>query len=544
MSAPFVYPYDPIGDNPLSLIADESHAVVPPTRIGDASFIRFRGGPAHVSSIIVESGTQSTRVTLNEGEHYDLVYKHLTASRVLEKDFVGGIILKNRAFNGTIWITYQVLGGNFVVNSPEIIAAFSRSLHNIRYLTFESIAGLPEGFPTANHVVEGDTLINLENVADAIAGVGAAINAQGGGGESAPLQAHIDALLAHTKAQVGLSLLNNWGVASLAGVQAGVINAYVNAAVLKQYVESVLPTDAIEEIQDALTAIETTVTGHGVSITNLGLTLNNAADAIAVLEDAVEDIILWADGVDDAITAILGDITTLFTQVSTATSTANAALTNANNALSRIAAGEFQGSFTQGSFDFLIRPNHTKNIVIAAPGGNGGSVVADALDYVPQLPAGYVELQRRTNLSTGTNLAVPVSVVLVNGGQDGGHTFEPTRYGTGGAGGTITLNSAEVDVSPTPVTTVGSDGEDGADTQTVDTVGGAGHVVGADAFGFGSDGSPKAGAGGSGGYCSFSITNTSAHAQRYTLIIQYAVPVTALQSNDQRAVVMVEHVVI
>lgn len=542
MSAPFVYPYDPIGNNPLSLITDESHAVVPPTRVGDASFVRFNAGPAHRTSIVVESGTQSTRVVLNEGEHYDLVYKHLTASRLLEKDFFGGIILNNRNFNGTIWVSYQSLGGNLIVNAPEVIAAFSRSLHNIRYLTFESIAGLPVGMPVADHVIEGDTLINLEDVADAIANVAAAITSQGTGGTGgASLQAHIDALTAHTKNQVGLSLLNNWGVATLAGVQAGVINAYVNAAVLKQYVESVLPTDAINDIQDALTTIENTVTGQGVSIGNIQLSLSNAADAIAVLEDAVDDIILWADGVDDSISDILGDVTTLFTQVGTATSTANTALSSANSALSRIAASEFQGSFTQGSFDFVIRPGHTKNFVMAASGGNGGKVVADALDYVPQVKAGYIQLQRRTNLTTGANLTVPINVVKVNGGQDGGHTFETTRYGLGGVAGTVVLDSSEVDVSPVATTTSGVAGEDGDDAQVIDTVGGTGHVIGSSTFAEGLAGEPKAGAGGSGGLCTFSISNTSVYAQRYTLIIHH--PDTSLHSGNQRAIATIQHVV-
>lgn len=544
MSAPFEYPYDPIGNNPLGLIQDESHAVVPPARIGDASFIRFKAGPAHVASIIVESGTQSTRVTLNEGEHYEFVYKHLTASRILEREIVGGIILKNRNFSGTIWITYQTLGHSFVVNSPEIIAAFSRSLHNIRYLTFESIAGMPAGFPVADHAVEGDTIIGMEGVADAIATVTAAITAQGTGGEDAQLQAHIEALVSHTKNQVGLSLLNNWGVATLAGVQAGVINAYVNAAVLKQYVESVLPTDAIEEIQDALTTIQTTVTGHGVSIGNLGLTLSNVADALATLEDAVDDIVLWADGVDSAITDIVTDIADLFTQSSSATTTAATALLNANNALSRIAANEFQGSFNQGSFDFVIRQDHTKNMILVAPGGAGGKVVTDVLDYLPQGSVGYIELQRRTDISTGTNLDLPVTVARVRGGQAGGNTIEPTRYGTGGIGGTVTLVTGEVNASPTPTTTLGTAGVDGDNSQTLDTVGATGHTVGSNTFGTGGDGQPMAGSGGSGAMCTFSITNTSAFPQRYTLIIHYSTPITELPNVNQRAIAMVEHTVI
>lgn len=543
MSAPFIYPYDPVGDNPLGLIQNESHAVVPPTRVGDASFIRFRAGPAHRNSIVVQSGTQSTRVTLNEGEHYELVYKHLTASRVLDPEFFGGIILLNRTFNGSIWLEYQSLGGGFVVNSPEIIEAFSRSLHNIRYLTFESIAGMPAGFPVIDHAVEGDTLINMEDVADAIAAVAAAITAKGGGTVDAQLLVHLEALTSHTKSQVGLSLLNNWGTASLAGVQAGVINAYVNAAVLKQYVESVLPTDAINDIQDALTAIDNTITGQATSIGNINLSLSNVADAVSVLEDAVADIVLWADGVDDSILAILGDIDSLFTQAGTALSTANAALSSANIALSRIAAGEFQGTYNQGSFNFLIRPTHSKNIQLVAAGGNGGSVVLDALDYVPAIQGSYIELKRHTNLSTGANLTEPVTVALVKGGGTGGMTFEPTRYGAGGLGGTATVNLSEVELTPSPVVTNGVAGEDGDDTQTVDTIGAAGLTIGSVVYGKGSDGSAMAGAGGSGGQCSFTIANNSVHAQRYSLVFHHALSPTLFQTVTQSAVAMVEHVV-
>lgn len=150
------YPYDPSGTEPTNLIENESRYIQPPGDLSDASFVILQGAPFFKDSLEVWTGPNRTGMRLQEGEHFNLCFEAPGLELAIGKILYGGFYLLNRNYTGTLYMHYQALGGNHTVNSVSALEILHRKLHEIIYITWDMIAGVPETVPPAFHLHTSD----------------------------------------------------------------------------------------------------------------------------------------------------------------------------------------------------------------------------------------------------------------------------------------------------------------------------------------------------------------------------------------------------
>ncbi len=540
------FDYDLDGTNPDNFIPNEAHAVIPPTAITDASVIVPRNAPFHEDDFVVKTGSINSPTILTKNVDYYFVYRFIRASRTTGRNIWGGIMLTNRNFNGNIWIDYRTIGGDAVLDDFGVVEQFSRSMRNVRWISWDQLAGLPAGFPVADHPVGGDTLVNLNDVADSVNNVAAAItDVNGGGAGSAALQAHLTSNNAHTPSQVGLGNLNNWGIATANDYNVGNINVYATAKGVHDYVEGKLTDQTTEMgiLDDRIEAVETGLAGAVTTLDSMTTSLTSMGSAITTAESNVSTLSGNVSSLSTAVSTNTDAISDLALDLGAAQAAADAAAAQAANALDEIddindtltthgnditalktavARDKLAGNFDNGNFRFMLLPNESKDIIIVAPGGNGGKYV-DNYSTWSTVTTSFrrAVLKRLTHDTTGAALSAAVTVATVHAGNGGRYSTAADGgiYGIGGTGGDAVIISGEVEVGYTAVD--GGDGVNGTSGDTGPTAGAAGHTVGSVVYGKGIDGDQYAGSGGAGGRAEFTLKNNSAVPQWYHLDLNF-----------------------
>ena len=139
-------------------------------------------------------------------------------SRASAYPLYGAITVNNTVFEGSIRLTYQTLGGNFVIDRKQVLERLALLVWNQREINWSQVVDLPDTFPVDSHTHSVDTdLIGLKTFKDAIdtAVVGVAANI---------LPADVRAMVAHiadfddphqlSKGDVNLSNVPNYPVAT------------------------------------------------------------------------------------------------------------------------------------------------------------------------------------------------------------------------------------------------------------------------------------------------------------------------------------------
>lgn len=235
MPAPFTYPYDPIGNDPNNLIAAELHAVAPPVDLERANFIVPLAAPFYQESLQVRTGPLPNSPLLTEGTHYILTHKFVEATHSIGKRIYGSIMFLDREYTGNVYVTYQTLGGAYTLNDVSIVTSLTRTLYNIRLVTWTQIVGLPAAFPPTEHGHDTADLTGATEIVAALQAMVSAIISGGGnvGGLMAALLQHLTANGAHTKAQIGLGNLENYLMANQEDVELLRTNRYMNPLMVR-----------------------------------------------------------------------------------------------------------------------------------------------------------------------------------------------------------------------------------------------------------------------------------------------------------------------
>lgn len=230
MPAPFTYPYDPIGTDPSCLIVAELHNVTPPVDLERANFIVPLAAPFYSIGLHVRTGSLPNSPALVEGTDYILTHRFVEASNFTGRQIYGSIMFINRQYTGNVWLTYQTLGGAYTLNDVGIVENITRSLYNIRLVSWTQIVGLPAAFPPIEHPHDTADLTGMADIVTALENIITAINDSSGniGSLTSTLVNHLASSTAHTKAQVGLSNLENFPLANQEDVDQLRTNRYMN----------------------------------------------------------------------------------------------------------------------------------------------------------------------------------------------------------------------------------------------------------------------------------------------------------------------------
>ena len=233
-----LYPFDPTGRASANRIENQSITVTPPTQITDYSYVVPRGAPFYADSLVVKDGRNVGARTLVENVDYWCVIDFLSASVSLTKRVCVGIALLDPGYSGTLYITYQAVGGNYSLADYSVLEELIRERYVVKHVSYEQIINLPEGFAPEWHRHEIADMVGMGQVVTTLNNIKIAIDGRQGsyGQLSAQISNHTGSSAAHTPSQVGLSNVKNYDVATLAEVNTGAANKYVTAAVMKQYV--------------------------------------------------------------------------------------------------------------------------------------------------------------------------------------------------------------------------------------------------------------------------------------------------------------------
>lgn len=244
MPLPYPYEFDGTGTAATNLIISEPHVLTAPVDPEHANFFALDASPFFGQSLILRTGPGLGDPVLVEGTDYHLTHYFGELSEYLNKPIYGTITMVNQAYTGTVYATYQTPGGPFTLADYSTVESLTRSLYNIRTVQWAQIAGVPEFFPPLTH---GHDVADLTGMAEVVAKLDElvdAVVAQGGNIASlmATLMAHISSNAAHTKADVGLGNVMNFGVATAQDVIDLVSNKYITPEMLGYAIDEFLGT--------------------------------------------------------------------------------------------------------------------------------------------------------------------------------------------------------------------------------------------------------------------------------------------------------------
>lgn len=283
---PFTYQYDPFGTYPANQIVNEIHTVVAATGDDEANFIVPNAAPFFMNGLTVKTGPAPTDPVLVENVDYYLTHQFVEATQSLNKRIFGSITFVNRLYTGTVYLTYQTLGGPYTLNDYNVVRTLTRSLYAIRVVTWGQIVGVPVLFPPVEHPHHTSDLTGMTEIVQQLQLLVDAVTSNGGNVNTlvSTLTEHITGAASHTKAQVGLDLLENYPPATQADIENVVATRYITPpslifAIAKYNATGVTMTDAtdlakgISRLANAMEAVNRTSPSNTVVITPATLRL-------------------------------------------------------------------------------------------------------------------------------------------------------------------------------------------------------------------------------------------------------------------------------
>lgn len=216
-----VFQFDPTGTLAANKIVNEQHILTPGTS-PNFHFIVPTFAPYFVNSTlkVTFQPVDGAAYDLVEGIHYYCTHVFHDASLATAHKVAGSISFIDYQLTGVVQLQYQTLGGIWTIDEEAISRILADRLHNPRITTWEQVTNQPVTFPVIDHPWNLVDLVGMSEVVDAIKGIEAALRATGDTGLAAHLADydnphHVD------KSQVGLALVQNFGIATTADAQGG-----------------------------------------------------------------------------------------------------------------------------------------------------------------------------------------------------------------------------------------------------------------------------------------------------------------------------------
>jgi hypothetical protein len=289
MSTPIdgtTYPFDPTGKLASNLITGEMQ-VLTANSYQDIHFIVPQMAPYFTTSLIVKFQAVGGQVeTLTEGVDFECTHVFHDASLACATPIAGSITFYNTLLAGQIQLQYQTLGGIWTLDDQEIAAILADTLHNPRVTTWEQVTNQPVTFPVIDHEWDLVDLVGMSDVVTELQNIEAALRL-GGGEDLAAHEADHNNPHQVTATQVGLGLVQNYGIATTADAIAGVSNTlYMTPLTTAAAVANIPSTALAQHEADDNNPHETTAAQVGLGNVQI-YGIASTADAQAGTSDTV-----------------------------------------------------------------------------------------------------------------------------------------------------------------------------------------------------------------------------------------------------------------
>lgn len=232
-------------------------------------------GPFYAKNLLVQyKNTAGQYVTAELNVDYVPVCEFYQLSDIAAYPLYGAIGMLNVALEGTIYITYQSLGGDFVIDKNMLYEKLAARIANPRQVEWSAVTGLPNYYPVNTH--EHELSSDIIGMSAATTAVEAITTAESSGHEETDLTL-IKAHIAQTgnvhntvPADIGLEYVNNYPIATVAQA--------VDSTNDSTYLTPMTASAAGKEGLDTATS-----TSYGITQLNLGTATGDDANS----EDAL-----------------------------------------------------------------------------------------------------------------------------------------------------------------------------------------------------------------------------------------------------------------
>lgn len=239
MSDP-IYTFDQTGTNPNNKITDELQTVTPVAH-KDFYFLIPKKAPFYRLGLVIHYVDENR--DLIEGIHWIATHKFIQASRSLARPVYGSITLLDKNISGILKLTYQTLGGDWLIDNTTRLGILAQVTTNPRITTWEQVSNAPLHFPSIDHQWNLDDLVGLSEVKTTLEGIAQVITDKAPG--NALLASHVENTNnphGTNKAQLGLALVQNYPVATDNQARLGELdNVYMTAKKVKVCVDYTFP---------------------------------------------------------------------------------------------------------------------------------------------------------------------------------------------------------------------------------------------------------------------------------------------------------------
>lgn len=204
------YPFDPTGKASTNLVKGERQTLAAPSML-DFFYVVPKAGPFFRDSLIVT--VYPSGKILKEGVDYTCTHVFQAATHSIGLGIYGSITFYDHTLVGTVALQYQTVGGAWTIDEAKIVEILANYTIDPRITTWEQITDVPFQFPPIAHEYSIDDWYGASDIVDVLKTIHDAIAASSGNA----LATHVaDRENPHqvTKAQVGLSLVSNYAPAT------------------------------------------------------------------------------------------------------------------------------------------------------------------------------------------------------------------------------------------------------------------------------------------------------------------------------------------
>jgi len=212
--ADVVYPYNPLNNVAGAQGIVENHTLTPANGVNYVTIIP-RAAPFFRRTVKIINVATGQPLVMDQ--NFTLGYFFAPFTALTYKGLYGGITFNELDAPIEVQITYDTLGGDFVLNSTKYAELAANIVNNPRELDWSQIADTPATYPPIDHQHSADQTLNYMDYVEQLDGLKSVITAAINGYVGA-LNTHIDTEgNAHqmTKLQFGIGNVPNWAPATV-----------------------------------------------------------------------------------------------------------------------------------------------------------------------------------------------------------------------------------------------------------------------------------------------------------------------------------------
>jgi len=270
-------PFDPTGKAASNRISSERQTISAPGW-SNFYFTIPKMAPYFQESLVVVHHPSGRR--LYEGVDFLCSHKFHDASLACGKPIYGSLTYFDKTLAGVVELTYQTIGGEWVIDEQTIQDILSNKLVNPRITTWEEVVEVPREFPVIDHEWDLVDMVGASAIVEKLEGIRDAIILAGEGGLGDHL-ADFDNPHKTTKVQVGLGNVMDFPIATVPQAQAGTDNAsYMTPLRVSQAITALALTPLNAHVGNLNNPHGTTAAQVGLgSVQNYGVATQPQAEA-------------------------------------------------------------------------------------------------------------------------------------------------------------------------------------------------------------------------------------------------------------------------